>query len=300
MPAKKTNEIAVISRREILPEDIKTAAWNSLAIESQKAYSSDYKLFFDFIKKDPKNISPDDILKFIEYLEENNYKNNSINRKVASLSKMFKIMVLAGEIRINPVDALKQFKKISRKVSKTINVSLTMAEIRQVVKIVKSSTNQERRMSLIIRTLGKTGLRISEFINIKYKDIENYNETDFLVRIVGKGSKERFIFIEKDFIKEIQSMYPKKEDMAYLFYNTRGHRYDRKVLWKQIRGFFWEKIEKDVHPHLLRHAFATHKISVEKQDIKAVSLYLGHSDVSITLSAYCDTALDVKNSKIKI
>lgn len=288
----------LIVKKNEKSEIIKTAAWNALALESKKAYASDYTLFFNFIKKNQKDINANDVLSFIEYLEKNNYKNSSINRKIASLSKMFKVMQIAGEIDHNPVETLKQFKNLSHKVSKNINVSIDIKDIKKAVKVYKGSTIQQKKMSLIIRTLAMTGLRISEFTGIKNSDISDFDKENKIVNIVGKGKKERKIYLSNDFINEIQEVYPIESGTPYLFYTIRKTRYSRKVLWKQIKEFFKEKIDKDVHPHLLRHFFATHKINVEKKDIKAVSKFLGHSDVSITLNAYVDTALGVDDSKI--
>lgn len=285
---------------KINPTSIKEAAWNSLSLESRNAYNSDYKKFFEFVGKGPKEITANDILRYVEFLENHNFKHNTINRKVASISKMFKVMTLAGEIRVNPVDILKQFKNLSFKVIKNINISLTLADIKEATKFQKDARLGEKRMSTIIKFLAKTGLRISEFINIKYSDILDFDDKNKIITIIGKGKKERKIFLENSFLKEIQGYYPAIDGMPFLFYTTRKNKYNRRPLWKQIRAFFQAKIGKDVHPHTLRHFFATHKINVEKQDIKAVSKFLGHSDVSITLNSYVDTALDVKNSKIKI
>lgn len=291
------NELVVVKNKSI---QIKDAAWESLSKESKKAYSSDYKLFFQFVEKDPKDVTSTDVLNFIQHLENNDYKNNSINRKIASISKMFKVLILAGEITQNPVEALRQFKNISYKTSKNINLALTIQDIKKVVKVNKDSSKQNIKMTLIIRMLAMTGLRISEFINIKNNDISEFDEDNKVINIVGKGKKERKIYISNEFLSEIKKEYPNKKDIPYLFYTIRDTCYDRRVVWKQLKEFFWNRIEKDVHPHLLRHFFATYKINVEKQDIKAVSKFLGHSDVSITLNAYVDTALDVKTSKIKI
>jgi integrase/recombinase XerD len=295
----KRNEIAVVDnmRRGL---QVKDAAWNSLSDESKSAYSSDYKFFFKFVKKDPKDVTAPDVLEYIEFLEKNNYKNSSINRKIASISKMFKVMIIAGEIKTNPVDVLKQFKNISHKTSRSVSISLDIKDIKRTVKITSGSSIQEHKMSLIIRMLAMTGLRISEFTGIKRADIYNFDEENKIINIVGKGKKERKVYVSNEFLGEVEGVYPPLEDVEYLFYTLRKNRYNRKTLWRQVKDFFYNKIEKDVHPHMLRHFFATHKINVEKQDIKAVSKFLGHSDVSITLNAYVDTALDVKSSKIKI
>lgn len=295
----KKNELAIV-KKSTKSIQVKDTAWNSLSAESQMAYAYDYKLFFEFISKDPKDVTASDVLAFIEDLEENNYKNSSINRKIASLSKMFKIMVLAGDIKINPVDALKQFRNISYKTSKNANIGLTMQDIKKAVKILKNSTDKNLRTILIIRMLTMSGLRISEFTAIKNNDIVDFDDGNKIINIVGKGKKERKIYIDNIFLSEIKEVYPDREDIPYLFYTLRSKRYSRKVLWREINKFFKKRINKNVHPHMLRHFYGTYKINVEKQDIKAVSIYMGHSDVSITLNAYVDTALDSKNSKIKI
>ncbi len=299
VPVGHKNDLLAIGHNKNVLQ-VKDAAWNSLSEESKKAYSSDYKLFFDFVGKDPKNITADDILKFIDDLEKKDYKNNTINRKIASISKMFKVMVIAGEIKQNPVDVLKQFRNINFKTSKNIHLGLTIDDIKKVVKVTKNTTTQDKKIILIIRMLAMTGLRISEFTGIRNKDILNFDKDNQVVSIVGKGKKERQIYLSNIFIEEIRKLYPVTEKSEYLFYNRLYKRYDRRVLWLQLKTIFHERIGKDAHPHMLRHFFATYKINVEKQDIKAVSKFLGHSDVSITLNAYVDTALDVKNSKIKI
>ena len=239
-------------------------------------------------------------MSFIEYMEEKGYKNSTINRKIASISKMYKVMILAGEIQINPVDALKQLKNINRKTAKGVKISLTLQDIKKATKVTKNSSIQDKKISLIIKALAMSGLRISEFINIKNSDILEFDEENKLINIIGKGKKERDIYFSDEFISEIKQIYPDTEDTDYLFYNNKYKRYDRRVLWKQLKDRFKNTIDKDVHPHMLRHFFASHKINVEKQDIKAVSKFLGHSTVSITLDSYVDTALDVKSAKIKI
>ena len=88
--------------------------------------------------------------------------------------------------------------------------------------------------------------------------------------------------------------------MNYLFYNSRMKKFNRKVLWSQITQFSQKRINKHVNPHKLRHFFGTYKINVEKQDIKAVSRYMGHSSTSITMDFYVDTELDTKSANIKI
>jgi len=284
---KKDREMAIVN-----------AAWNSLSPESRKSYQYDYDQFFSVINKDIKQVNPADIMQYIEHLKIEKLKNATINRKIASLSKLFGTYQKAGIIKQNPVDQLKTLHNINFKSSKDIHISLTLQEVKKATKILKSSTHEEKRISIIIKMLAKTGLRISEMINIKHNDILDYSEKSFRIRIIGKGQKERFIFLPKDFYDKIIEIFPVKCDN--LFYSIYEKPCNRKTLWLKIRKRFKETTGKDVHPHTLRHWFATTKINVEKRDIKAVSKFLGHSSVQITLDKYVDTALDEKESDIKI
>jgi len=290
-----TREIQIYNKNKAI--DIKRAAWNILSENSRQSYGKDYELFFSFIKKNPKNISPDDILQFINYLVAEGYKNSSINRKVASLSKFFKVMLATGEIISNPVDTLKQFKNINFKVDKHVKTQVTMKEIKKAIDMAKK---EDMKTVIIIRTLAKTGLRISELINMKYSDITEYDKINFSVRVVGKGKKERTVFIKQWYLAEIQEIFPKRHKTPFVFYNYKYKALDRKVLYKYIKHYFKKTIGKDVHPHMLRHSFAIHKIMVEKKDIKATSKYLGHEDVSTTLNIYVNQPLSVKDSEINI
>lgn len=305
-PKKENYEVQVYKKSDLQIADVKTAAWLALSDESKKAYQSDFELFFKFVNKNPKDVTATDVLNFIQDLEQKEYKNSSINRKIASLSKMFKTLVIAGEIKYNPVEALRELKNLSYKTSKEVKVSLTLDEIKKATKITKTSTDEYIKVSMIIRMLAKTGLRVSEFCHIKNKDVRDYDTNNKEIRIVGKGKKERFIYLDNDFYNEIKKIFPDSEGMDYLFYRSKTwHKlqkigYVRIYVHKMIHQRFKETTGKDVHPHTLRHAFITYKLTVEKMDIKAVSLYCGHSDVAITLNMYHDTSLNVNQAKMKI
>jgi integrase/recombinase XerC len=211
------------------------------------------------------------------------------------------VLQTSGKIKINPVDTLKQFKKINMPVEKEIKISLNMQDVRNAIKKEAGMSIADKKMILIIRALVKTGLRISELLHIKNKDIEKaYDLLNSKIRIVGKGRKERFIFLDNKFLKDIEKTWPKTKETDYLLYTRNDDCYDRRNVGIELTAFFKSRINKHVHPHMLRHLYATHKINVEKQDIKAVSKFLGHSDVSITLNSYVDTALTAKQSRIKI
>jgi site-specific recombinase XerD len=135
---------------------LKRVIWDSLSKESQIAYQTDYKLFFKYINKDPKDIGPQDIMSYIDYLKKEGYRANSINRKIAALSKMFNVFVIVKEMDNNPITLLKKIKKITMSVPKGNRSTLTIADIQAIT----GNTAQEKKIALIIRVLGSTGLRI--------------------------------------------------------------------------------------------------------------------------------------------
>lgn len=287
------NDIIKHTPQDIIPERLFIqAGYDSLSPATRKAYENDLNAFYRIVGKDITDVTALDIPAYIEALEQAGLKNSTINRKLYSLSKVFKLYQLAGLIDKNPVAELNKVKKVSRAVSKQIDAQIEFADVQAVIEL-------GTRTALIINTLANTGLRISELINIKHGDIENHRtggKEYKRVRIIGKRKKERFIYLSGELYQDIKRTFTGGGD--YLFHSINNKPLNRVNLHKQIKQAFQKYTDKDVHPHSLRHFFATHKINIEKQDIKAVSKYLGHSGTAITLDMYVDTALSAENSMI--
>jgi site-specific recombinase XerD len=287
------NDIIKHTPQDIIPERLFIqAGYDSLSPATRKAYENDLNAFYRIIGKDLTDVTALDIPAYIDALEKAGLKNSTINRKLYSLSKVFKLYQVVGMIDKNPVAELNKVKKITRAVSKQIDAQIELADVQAVIAAGS-------RTAVIINTLANTGLRISELINIKPGDIENHRtggKTYKRVRIVGKRKKERFIYLSGELYQDIKRTFTGESE--YLFHSEAGRILNRVNLHKQIKQTFRAYTDKDVHPHSLRHFFATHKIKIEKQDIKAVSKYLGHSGTAITLDMYVDTALSAENSMI--
>jgi len=272
--------------------NIIVAGYESLAGQTRKAYVNDLNTFMRVVNKDIADVTAQDIIAYVKNLERAGYKNSTINRKLYSLSKVLKLYKLAGLIDKNYVEELNRVKKITRAVNKQAVVHVEIDDIKAVI-------SSNTRTSVIINALANTGLRVSELISIKYSDIDDYivrGKTFKRVRIVGKRKKERFIYLSEQLYNTIRQTFTSKSD--YLFHTRSGGQLNRTNLYKEIKRTFKTYTGKGVHPHSLRHFFATHKINSEKQDIKAVSKYLGHSSTAITLDMYVDTALSAENSMI--
>jgi site-specific recombinase XerD len=257
----------------------------ALSSATRRAYERDLSQFFRLVKKDIRELTIRDIPRYIQQLEKQGYRSSTINRKLYALSKVCNLYQLAGEIKANPVRELAKVKRLSRPVSKQANVPLSLSD---VTAVVAAGT----RTSLIVAALANTGLRVSELIAIKHADIEAH-ENFYRVRIVGKGKKERFVFLPADLYERIRQVFAASE---YLFCSQSGRPLNRQNVYRQIQKAFRAHTGKSAHPHMLRHFFATHKIHTERQDVKAVSRYLGHSTTAITLDMYVDTALTAEKA----
>jgi len=268
----------------------------SLSENTRKAYEKDLKEFTKYFKKYYQNISSYDILKYIsekdiiEYINylKSRYKNTTINRKLSALNKYFNLYIANEKINRNPITQLKYYTKVRLATSYSVVNQLSINDIKKVIK-------NENKITLLILLLVNSGLRISEALSIKIKDIKEIKEKYVRIRIIGKRQKERYIVIKKSLINKIRKFYNKNSE--YLFHTKSGNMINRIYAYKMIVKEF-AKYRIKMHPHMLRHFFATYKIVNEKKSVKAVSKYLGHSTTSITNDMYVDTELKINEVDI--
>ena len=143
-----------------------------------------------------------------------------------------------------------------------------------------------KKLRLIMETLAKTGLRISELANIKNRDISIDGKTAYL-SIVGKGGKQRRVLIETKLLERIQNTFGRGD---YLFTSRKNSKYSRNNLSTEIGRMGACILGKRISCHTFRHTFATH--SIKKQgSVKAISQYLGHANTSTTESMYLHVEL---------
>jgi site-specific recombinase XerD len=259
-----------------------------------KAYSADLQCYTDFMNISIIESTETDVLKYIKTLTEKGYANSSINRRLSSLSKIFCAYQFFGYIEHNPVKQLSDHTKIFKPVCNTVK---SLKFQKQDIEVVIA--NGTPRTAIIIKFLSTTALRISEMINIKNTDIIAYSTEYFRIKINGKGNKIRLVYITHDLYRQVKSVY--NDNSEYLFSSKSGKKLSRTNLYHQINHAFDKHADRsDVHPHSLRHFWATEKIAIEKKDIKAVSLYLGHSSVNTCLNFYVDSELSANESNLNL
>jgi len=151
--------------------------------------------------------------------------------------------------------------------------------------------NSSPRISTIILFLSKTGLRVSELIGIKVSHCKGDNGTVF-IDIIGKGTKERRVFIPRDLFDSLREIFKGK---TFLFETGNHNPYSRCYLWREIKKMGLNTLGKNISPHTLRHSFCTNMLLVKNKSLKAVSNYVGHSSTSITADMYCHDQLKVED-----
>jgi site-specific recombinase XerD len=276
--------------------DLVKSSWDALSVNTRQAYQTDFDQFIKFVKKDFVAVQPDDILKYVKYLRERGLKNSTINRKIASISKLFMVYVQAGKMGINPVALVRTMRGTSYKTQRNVKSSI---DLKTLKKALDRPKGEDVKTVLITRFLAKTGCRISEALTAKRSDIVPHSKKNYKIMVFGKGRKERHVFIDKKFKDEIYKNFPENA-LDLLFISERGRQINRSSFYSVMVNFFKRKTGLHINPHKLRHFYATHKIYKEKSDIKSVSKFLGHANVSTTLEMYVDAALDEKEAAIDL
>ena len=258
----------------------------NLSENSTQSYIQDLQKLIRFlsdnnINKKISEINSNVIREFV-YQQTKLIKPSSQSRLISSLKNFFDYLIIEKIIFINPINSI-QYPKIAAKIPETLSTH----EIDKLIDYLKKSKKNSLRNCTILEVLYSCGLRVSELTNLNISDIFF---DDFLIKILGKGRKERFVpmsKIVKDMIKDYLNSerfntITKKGFEDILFLNNRGEKLTRVMIYtilniaKKVTG-----IKKKVSPHILRHSFATHLIE-NGADISSIQHMLGHTNVSTT------------------
>ncbi|MCT6834270.1 site-specific tyrosine recombinase XerD [Lactobacillus apis] len=250
------------------------------------AYRQDLMDFLVFLKKEGLDSWPTkavDIDAFLAEQRDLNKATSSISRMISSLRKFYQWLVRQNIQKINPMLEIDSPKKEHR-----LPVALSVDEVTKLLDQPDVTKKLGIRDRALLETLYATGIRVSELINLKFSDL---HEELKLLKVLGKGSKERLIPISDVAISWIKSYQEKVRDPLLLksgkytdtiFLNNRGGALTRQAVWQIIKRYCqMAGIRKNVTPHTLRHTFATHLLE-NGADLRVVQEILGHSDISTT------------------
>ena len=224
-------------------------------------------------------ISKDEIYAYLKYLDDLGYKNSSVARHLSALRGFYDYLKREGLINTNIYKLIKN-PKLEKKLPNVLNDE----EIDKIFAFPKDEKPKDILTRVLFEVIYATGIRISEFINIKESDIDF---TEGSIRILGKGKKERIVYFGeyarlalKDYLVVREKI--KKEDTDYLFLNVSGYRLKRRsaeqIVYDWINNV---SINHHISPHTLRHTFAT-SLLTHGADIRTVQELLGHEKLGTT------------------
>lgn len=252
-----------------------------LTINTIKTYTDILKNFKKEIKdKDIKTIKYDDLIKYINTLNKENLSSNTVTLHIIVLNSFYEFLVDESDITNNPCTNLSLPKTTSK-----LPEFLTIKEVNDLLDI-KLNTPSDYRNKAAMELMYATGIRVSELLNIKLKDIDLHNTT---LLVTGKGRKERLLPFGDVALKYLniyidtyRPLLLKEKISDYLFVNVRGGSLSRQSFFKLVKQEGIKKnIKKNISPHILRHSFATHLLN-NGADLRIIQELLGHEDLSTT------------------
>ena len=256
-----------------------------LAENSIFAYQNDVAKLHDFsvsIDKNAEQISYNDLKLFIAALYDLGLSARTQARIISGIKQFYGYLLLENYITVDPSELLDQ-PKVGRKLPEV----LTIEEIDRLIDALDMSKNESHRNKAIIETLYSCGLRVSELVNLRFSDL--FFE-EGLIRVIGKGNKERLVPVSASVEKEI-SIYNdhirrhqniKKGDENVVFLNRRGGKLTRVMIFTIIKDLAeLISLQKTISPHTFRHSFATHLLE-GGANLRAIQEMLGHESITTT------------------
>jgi integrase/recombinase XerC len=253
-------------------------------------YKNDLLEFFGFLMSNGidtlKNVNKLTLRSYLAHLMKEGYAKSSIARRLSAIRSFYRYLVREEMISANPAATT-----VSPKLDRRLPSFLTVEEARRLVESpglpkqpIGVSTPVLLRNIALLELLYASGLRVSELVSL---NVEQLNLAANEIRVWGKGAKERVVLIGVPAARALESYLDKgrpellagKKERA-LFVNRYGGRLPARRVQKLLTKYS-RSINKSVHPHVLRHTFATHLLD-GGADLKVVQELLGHADLSST------------------
>ena len=250
-----------------------------------KAYRIDLRQYFEYVCVDEPD--KEKIEEYITHLHKS-YKQKTVKRKIASIKAFYNYLEETEIIAESP------FRKIKVKFKETVTLPriIPREETEKLLNHMYQCLNENDKASrkfmlrdvAVIEVFFATGARVYEISNIRDDSI---NLNTGLIRLMGKGGKERYVQISNTSILEVLKKYYDENEQSikksgYFFVNNRESRYTEQSIRLMLKKYTKQAgIERNITPHMFRHSFATYLIE-EGVDVSCVQQILGHSSIKTT------------------
>ena len=252
----------------------------NLSENTTKSYERDLKKLYLFLEKlnvtNYSDIKEEICSAWIGDLYSQNNKPKSIQRHLSSAKGFFRFLKKNDLISSSPFELV-----TAPKSSNTLPDVLSPEDVEQLLNFKPSNTIEIRDMA-IVELMYSSGLRVSETVNINISDFE---ENMSFLRVIGKGSKTRLVPMGRFAINAINNWLNEREKISNntdaLFLNSKGSRLSVRSIQLRLKKMAIKQGLPPVHPHMLRHSFATHMLE-SSGDLRTIQELLGHSSLSTT------------------
>lgn len=249
------------------------------------AYSADLGRYLDYLERQhrdtPDSIQASDIAEFLGKERERGLAPRSRARLLSSIRMFHRFLLIERHATTNPsaiIEAPRPLKKLPS--------FLSMQEVEKLLNAALDSRPEDVRDRAMLELLYATGLRVSELVNLKLREVNL--EIGYLMTL-GKGNKERLVPIGAvacqkvaEYLEQVRYRQTSEEDNPYLFLSRLGQPMTRQAFWNIIKKrALMAGIRTSISPHTLRHSFATHLLA-NGADLRSVQIMLGHADLSTT------------------
>ena len=269
------------------------------SLHTCRAYHSDVLNFIDFVLKEKavkegdcqtiflrevKSLDKNTIRKYLAILVRSGKSKRTISRKLSSLKAFFDYLIKSGHISANPADMI-PFPKLGKTIPRFVNID----DLFRLLDSIKTETLLDKRNLAMFETFYSTGMRVSEMEGLNIEDIDFKKQ---MIKVFGKGSKERIVPVGKRALTAIKNYRDSlKENFIPLFVNKNFSRLSsrsiRRILDKLVKDC---GLNTKISPHTLRHSFATHMLD-SGADLRGIQEILGHASLSTT-QIYTHVSMD--------
>jgi integrase/recombinase XerC len=262
-----------------------------------RAYMTDLLEFSGFLKEKVFSNSNDEfdyssvdeiaVRAYLSWLYARKNSRASISRKLASIRTFFEFLLREGVVKKNSAKLIP-----TPRGEKRLPALLTVDEVFKLLDATYANDALGYRDKAMLELIYSSGLRVSELVGI---NLGNIDLTNSLVKVLGKGGKERIVPFGSKALDAIRLYIPKRKELKprgdFLFVNSRGGRLTSRSVARIVKRYVsMSKIPKSVSPHVLRHAFATHLLG-SGADLRAIQEMLGHRSLSTT-QRYTHTSIE--------
>ena len=258
-------------------------ARKNLSDYTLRNYANDLRQFFDYLDEGSRGLRTVDRLLVREYLSSlvgSGLANASVSRKVSTLRVFYRYLRNEDVLDVDPMLGVRGPKKEQR-----LPRFLTQGEVETLISAADKDTPQGLRDRAILELLYAAGLRVSEVVGV---EVANVDLDDQTARVLGKGARERLVMMGRPAVRAVERYLeegrPKlaKGPATALFLNRDGERLSQRAVQIMVRRCALAAgLDRSVHPHLLRHTFATHLLE-GGAELRVVQTLLGHANVNTT------------------